>query len=579
MSNTDTGFLSPTPYVPPAIGGANQLYGLNADADEGEYKTLVAGSGVSIVHGVGSITIAATPASVEGDVNILDYGADPTGVSDSGAAITAAAAVVQAAGGGNLVFPPGTYKVFSTITTNLCTFTNLNGVNIIGKGATLAINTSRVFGAVYPCFFSFAGCKNVSVDGLRVTGNTISTVTGPYFVMLARTVGLYYGCQNVRVSNCHVTGVLAGLCATASSTDDDAYKAKNISVSNFWVENSLYGCNFQNSGSNVEIDSMRTVNVYRSYFPYGVRNHRVRINSNNSQGGDINLASGGAYGVLEDIDVTYVNVGSVSPLPASAHYWIMIVQIDGAASHKNIKINVNIDYTPTGAGEASAYGIILQCYNPGVGHVLENIEISGTINGDNIIAFVTTGMTSADYMRNIIFRNLYITNAVAKSYVNVEPLAGSMLLENVVSNKPIQFITSAGVETMPTSGRYKLINVDVENVAGAGSGGEKGLEVRAEPTSIAIPAGFQGHTITNVGATTTTTYSLPSAVVGMEPFRFIRLASQEVDLDPNGSEIIRGGSAGQYLSLDSDGSGVELKCIAAGVWERMQFVGSTSSFH
>jgi hypothetical protein len=52
-------------------------------------------------------------------VNILDYGADPTGVADSSAAITAALAA-----GKNVIVPTGTYKVNSTITIpQSCTIT------------------------------------------------------------------------------------------------------------------------------------------------------------------------------------------------------------------------------------------------------------------------------------------------------------------------------------------------------------------------------------------------------------------------------------------------------------------------
>jgi hypothetical protein len=51
-------------------------------------------------------------------VSVVDYGADPTGVSDSTAAIQAAMAAVRQtsfAGGGALYFPPGTYIVSDTI--------------------------------------------------------------------------------------------------------------------------------------------------------------------------------------------------------------------------------------------------------------------------------------------------------------------------------------------------------------------------------------------------------------------------------------------------------------------------------
>lgn len=49
-------------------------------------------------------------------VNVLDYGADPTGVVDSSAAITIAVAACQATSQSSLYFPTGIYRIDTTIT-------------------------------------------------------------------------------------------------------------------------------------------------------------------------------------------------------------------------------------------------------------------------------------------------------------------------------------------------------------------------------------------------------------------------------------------------------------------------------
>lgn len=60
--------------------------------------------------------VARTLASrLEDRVSVLDFGADPTGVDDSTAAIQAAIDAVYAAGGGEIWVPAGTYKTSSTI--------------------------------------------------------------------------------------------------------------------------------------------------------------------------------------------------------------------------------------------------------------------------------------------------------------------------------------------------------------------------------------------------------------------------------------------------------------------------------
>lgn len=51
-----------------ALGTANQVYGINAGASDQEYKTITAGTGIGVAHGVGTITISntATAGSVQG---------------------------------------------------------------------------------------------------------------------------------------------------------------------------------------------------------------------------------------------------------------------------------------------------------------------------------------------------------------------------------------------------------------------------------------------------------------------------------------------------------------------------------
>jgi hypothetical protein len=65
--------------------------------------------------------------------NILDFGADPTGVADSTTAVQAAIDSVVSAGGvngGQVYFPSGIYKITSTVTIST------NGVHLIGDGTS-----------------------------------------------------------------------------------------------------------------------------------------------------------------------------------------------------------------------------------------------------------------------------------------------------------------------------------------------------------------------------------------------------------------------------------------------------------
>ena len=85
-----------------------------------------------------------------------------------------------------------------------------------------------------------------------------------------------------------------------------------------------------------------------------------------------------------------------------------------------------------------------------------------------------------------------------------------------------------------------------------------------------------GTVYTNEGNTDPATITLPVAVEGLT-FTFIRVASETLRIDPSGTESIRGGGAGDYLSLDSDGASVILQVVSDnGTWEIVTERGTTS---
>lgn len=63
-------------------------------------------------------------------VNVLDFGADPTGIASSSSAVNAAVAYLQGLGGGDLFFPTGKYLFNSQIVSN----TSVYGVRFMGQG-------------------------------------------------------------------------------------------------------------------------------------------------------------------------------------------------------------------------------------------------------------------------------------------------------------------------------------------------------------------------------------------------------------------------------------------------------------
>jgi hypothetical protein len=94
-------------------------------------------------------------------------------------------------------------------------------------------------------------------------------------------------------------------------------------------------------------------------------------------------------------------------------------------------------------------------------------------------------------------------------------------------------------------------------------------------TTITLALHESGAWITNEGAGTIRTATLPVATPGLE-FRFSRLANFAYRIVPNGSDVIGSGGAGKYLEIESNGGGVHLRCVTGGAWILLSASGPIS---
>jgi hypothetical protein len=97
----------------------------------------------------------------------------------------------------------------------------------------------------------------------------------------------------------------------------------------------------------------------------------------------------------------------------------------------------------------------------------------------------------------------------------------------------------------------------------------------AKTTSFAVGAGNDnGKRFSNFGATGTVVATLPAGATGLR-FAFRRIAGFALQIDPDGTEVIRGGGAGKYLQLGSDGAAVIIEWDKDSlVWEIVEQVGT-----
>jgi len=99
-------------------------------------------------------------------VNVLDYGADPTGAADSATAINAA--ITAAGDGGSVRFPAGNYKTLSPI---LCE--NIRGIKLYGDPGQLSTSGSRIIAYhTGKCTLSMIGSLFCVVENLAIEADT-----------------------------------------------------------------------------------------------------------------------------------------------------------------------------------------------------------------------------------------------------------------------------------------------------------------------------------------------------------------------------------------------------------------------
>jgi len=91
-----------------------------------------------------------------------------------------------------------------------------------------------------------------------------------------------------------------------------------------------------------------------------------------------------------------------------------------------------------------------------------------------------------------------------------------------------------------------------------------------------VTAANNGQRYDNYGATGTITFPLPAGAQGLG-YEFKRSVAYAMRIDPNGTEIIRGGTAGQLIELQTDGANIRVEWDHnAGLWEITRAIGTTA---
>lgn len=163
-----------------------------------------------------SLTKASFSMITGTPVNVLDYGADPTGVADSAAAIRDAFDAVPQTGGG-LYFPPGTYSVQSTVIIPRRFSPAANrgpGIHIYGDEATL-VGQGAGTGVIFETgqgLYSNGGVSNYNA-GNEVYKHYGTTIEGLFFRNCEIALKLFNFLERCSVVDCGFREVFQGIVA------------------------------------------------------------------------------------------------------------------------------------------------------------------------------------------------------------------------------------------------------------------------------------------------------------------------------------------------------------------------------
>lgn len=104
-------------------------------------------------------------------------------------------------------------------------------------------------------------------------------------------------------------------------------------------------------------------------------------------------------------------------------------------------------------------------------------------------------------------------------------------------------------------------------------------EVLVKTADFTVLAGQNGSVFSTKGAAGTVVFALPAAVVGLR-YSFYVGATQELRVDPNGSEVMQLPSSGAnqtggaYLTANAIGETLSIACFETGVWSVVASVGT-----
>jgi len=235
-SDGDIFYQSSGNFVRKSLGTANQILGVTNGGTTLEYKTITAGSGVTVTQGVGSITIAATGG---GSGTVTSVGQSFTGglISVGGSPITSSgtlALTVAGTSGGIPYFSSGsTWASSAALTANAL---------VIGGGAGVAPSTATTGTGVLTALGVNTGSAGAMVlfNGAGGTPSSLTLTNATGLSLATGVTGTLQAAQEPAHTG-DVTNSAGSLALTIANAAVTQAKTANYSANTFWANNTGSG--------------------------------------------------------------------------------------------------------------------------------------------------------------------------------------------------------------------------------------------------------------------------------------------------------------------------------------------------
>ncbi len=399
-------------------------------------STVIGGTTPASLNGLitstGSNTARSLANRFTDTINVLDYGADPTGVTDSAPAFRSALGSNR-----KIIISSGTYLLNSSQTAPYTAFDppavlvqSFTNFAIEGYGATIIIGNSIALSSA----FHFDKCNNFSLNGITIQGNKTGLTSGQENTALAFT-----SIVNFKIRDIHTTSGFGGVGAPI--------------VGDWWV-NGVFE-NFVSDTAGIGIDC-----AYIKHVTF--RNVKMIGADYTGTSGNANIGTTGFSVIVDPVNsgnnFTGVSYTETDDVHVENCEFSFFTEGGSITTGTNYTFSGNNWHDNPGRSGANSIGLLISYASNSTGVPVTNVLISDTFENNGV-----TQAGTALYFNGSVISNSDVISGIIVTNCKFLNNASTAIDANAVTGYLTQF---SGIQIYSNlySGTSQTTNVSV-NVA------------------------------------------------------------------------------------------------------------------